>query len=365
MIEYKYDEKTYVKMCMRIGIWVYVAILSVPVAIFAGVCASIIASDVKEGEDWVFTLLAVGLLAVLFAILVAAMFVGIRKQLSKSFAMYSANGITHERVEITDEELIITNVSRQSVVKLKRSNIASVKLYKNFFTVVNKMKANWVVPLNGQTQLLYDVLTGRANPSNVPTDVKAEEGVTVEEHHADSVPHDPNALSFEYELTEQQAIAMLTKIISVRFRIVLAAIVVTSFLALVLTAITVGNYLTGNEIDTWDIVLAVAGAIGAALFTVAYCGKNKKGRTLGSNYFQNSAKDGSFVQRIELYDQGIVVANRLRETRLYFRLTDMDRVCLFKDFFFVEFKSKELLPIPLTEQTRKLYDILNNAIKRK
>ena len=365
MIEYKYDEKIYRRMAMRINLWIYVLAFGIVSAAFVVYCASFISESVQKHKEATFVVMSILLLLLLFGLFIGIMAFAMRKQMSKAFQMYSVDGVIHEKVEFANDELIITNVPRQNVVKLRLSSITAVKLYKSFFAVVNINKAKWVVPLNEQTQLLYDALTGKADIAQLATEVKTEgEGISVDETVAEhsEMQIQSNALGFEYELTEPQAISMLTKIISVRFRIVLAAIIFASIVAAGILAFVVADLVAGNTLSTGEWVTAIVLAVGIALLSVAYSRKNKQGRVSGGNYFTSGAKDGEFHQRIELYDQGIIVINTLRDTRVCFRFADMDRVCLFKDFFYVQFKSTEILPIPLTDSTKRLYDILKSGV---
>ena len=371
MIEFQYDEKTYVKMSIRIGWWAYAIILGIVLVGFACFDVKIIADYLNGERNLTNTMISIGLCLVFFAIFVGVFFVSIRKQLSKNFAMYSSNGVVIQRAEITDEELIINNVSRQSVTKTNRRDIVSVKKYKSFFVVTTNTKTKWAVPFNNKTQLLYDVLTRKASISDLPTQSKKHETeneiVSVEDKHFEQqdILSQANALSFEYELSEQQAINMLTKVISVRYRAVLGSLIVCSIFAVIFVVAMIVDYLTSNALTSSLVIFTVVFAVLTVLLSIIYANKNKGGRVSGSNYFHQQAKDGVCLQRIELYDQGIVVINKLRDTKVYFRLSDMEKVSLFNDFFFVEFKSKEVLPVPLTDDTRRLYDILNNGIKRK
>lgn len=369
MIEFKYDEKMYRKMSLRIMWWFYALIVGIVVAVFAWI-SSIYISDYVNGEtELAYTLIVLGIFLTVLIVLVAVMFVSSRKQLAKNFAMYSANGVVIQVAEVTDEELIVTNVSRHNVTRMLRRDIASVKKYKDFFVVVTNTKVKLAVPLDSQTQLLYDVLTGAATVEQLPTkpsDTTTPSDATVEsEPQQPTAPQQTDALSFEYELTEPQAINMLTKIISVRYRVVFAAIIIFSLFTAGLLGATVVNYVTDNRLVVSYLVLGVICAIATTLFSVAYANKNKSGRVSGGNYFRQQCKDGQCVLSIELYDQGIVAVNKLRDTRVYFRIADMEKVRLFTDFFYVELKSKEVLPVPLTEQTKRLYDILNNALSHK
>lgn len=366
MIEFQYDEKTYRKMSVRIGWWIYAVMFGIIFAILAGICGKIIADNVREGKDWIYSLISAGLFLVILAVLVAALIVGMRKQLAKSFAMYSANGVLLQRAEIVGDEIIVTNVSRQNVTRINTRDIASVKKYKDFFVVNTNTKSKWAVPFDEQTRKLYDALTGKTDISQLAKETKnTADGSLADEKvvQQPAIPFDPNALSFEYELSEQQAVNMLTKVISVRFRSVLASLILFAVVTAVYLALMLISYLTGDEILTRHIIMSVVCACGTVFFAVAYANKNKSGRVSGENYFKQQSKDGQCKLRVELYDQGIVTFNVLRDTRTLFRLADMEAVKLFNDFFYVEFTSKEVLPIPLTDDTRRLYDILNNAIK--
>ena len=366
MIEFKYDEKTYIKMSLRIGWWVYAVIFGIVGILFVYFGTTIISDYFQGKREFFDTMVSIGLCLVLGAVLVAVFFVSIRKQLAKSFAIYSADGVVCQKAEVTDEELIIYNVSRQSITRMNRRDITAVKSYKKFFVVVTNTKVKWAVPFDEQTQLLYDVLTGRANISVLPAKSEEIEGETdfVEEKSAEQpeMNMQSDALSFEYELTEQQAISMLTKVLTVRFRMFLVAIVIFSILTVGYIVALLVNYFAFNKISLSQVIFACLFAILTALGAVTYGKKNKSGRVNGSNYFQQQAKDGQCIQIIQLYDQGIVVVNKLRDTHVYFRITDMEKISLFTDFFIVELKSKEILPIPLTESTQTLYDILKNGI---
>lgn len=368
MIEFQYDEKTYVKMSMRISWWLYAIIIGVVLALFAWVCSMYI-SDYANGEvALTYMLITLGVYLCVMAALIAVFFVVLRRQLAKSFAMYSANGVAIQRAEVTDEELIVYNVSRQNVTKTRRRDIVSVKKYKKFFVVATNMKAKWAVPFNEQTQLLYNVLTGVSSVEVLPTKNQDTESASVGEKVAEQsvdIPSQPDALHFEFELTEQQAISMLTKFISVRFRVLLVVGIFFALATVLFLLATVGSFLTVEEESITIPIFAVLFAILTVLDFVIYGSKNKSGKTNGSKYFEQQSKDGQCQMRIELYDQGIVVVNLQRETRVYFRFSDMEKVRLFADFYLVEFKSKEVLPIPLTDNTRALYDILNRGVRRK
>lgn len=370
MIEFQYDEKTYRKISARVGAPVYATIF-VTLAVAFGAVMAVVVSNWVEDEAGLVTILAGTIFFLLIlGTFVAVMLVAIRKQLSKSFAMYSTNGMLIQRAEVTQEEIVITNVSRQNVTRINRRDIASVKNYKNFFVVVTNTKVKWAVPFNEQTRLLYDVLTGKASIQDLPAKPNSEEEVvTVEQSKVQSdvqpdIPSNSNTLSFEYELSEQQAINMVTKVLATRLRVAIGGIVFCSLFALGIIVAIFVDYFAGNEVPTSRVIFVLVFAVLDALFVIAYCSKNKSGRTSGSNYFSQQSKEGRCVLRLELYDQGIVSVNVLRDTRAYFRLSDMQRVRLFKDFFLVEFASKEILPVPLTDETKKLYDILNDAIRQ-
>ena len=368
MIQFQYDEKTYIKMSMRIAWWIYAIILGVALALFAWIGSMYVSNYVSGENDLVYTLIALVIYLGVLVAVVAVFFVSIRKQLAKSFAMYSANGVVVQAAEITDDELIIHNLSRNSVGKTNRRDITSVKKYKNFFVVITNTKVKWAVPLNEQTQLIYDVLTGASDVAALPTTSNDTHNATAsakEETVEQPNLLQTNALSFEYELTEQQAITMLTKVISVRFRALLVAAIFFAVGTVLFLAITIGNYLLGQGGTVTIWIFTVIFALFTTFGFVIYASKGKSGKTSGSNYFEQQSKDGQCSIRIELYDQGIVVVNESRDTRNYFRFADMERVRLYTDFFFVDFKSKEILPVPLTERTRALYDILNNGINRK
>ena len=368
MIEFQYDEKAYRKMSLRLVWWVYAIIFGVLLLAYAWIMGSIISNLVKQKTDLVIIVVGVLFLVILLGVLVVTMVLGVRKQLSKSFAMYSDNGVVIQQAEVTDEELIIRNVSRQNVTRTNRRDIASVKKYKSFFVVTTNTKVKWAVPFDERTQLLYDVLTEKASVADLPTKQESVEGKSVVSEEKPSeqpaIPYQPDALSFEYELSEQQAISMLTKVISVRFRMLLASAIILAGFTAVFLFMTVTGYLKSQQFSTVNMIFTVLFAVLTVFSIAIYCNKNKTGKTSGSNYFQQQSKDGQCVERVELYNQGIVVINKLRDTRAYFRLADMESVRLFNDFFFVEFKSKEVLPVPLTDNTRKLYDILSNAVKR-
>ena len=366
MIEFQYDEKTYVKMSMRISWWIYAIILGVALALFAWISSMYISDYVNGETDLAYMLIVLGVYLCVMAVIVAVFFLSIRKQLSKSFAMYSTNGVAVQRAEVTDEELIIYNVSRQNVTKTNRRDIASVKKYKNFFVVVTNTKVKWAVPFNGQTQLLYDVLKGVASITALPTNENNSSDLPTEEKPLEqpTVSSQSNALSFEYELTEQQAVSMLTKVISVRFRVILAVAIVFAVATVLFLVATAGNYLAGQDVATSLIFTLLFALITVFAFAV-YSSKNKSGKTSGSNYYHQQSKDGQCHIVVELYDQGIVVVNSLRESRIYFRFVDMERLRLYADFFLLEFKSKEVLPVPLTDNTRSLYEILSNGLNRK
>ena len=367
MIEFKYDEKTYRKMSLRLVWWFYAIIFGVLLAAYAWIMGSVISNMVTQKTDLVILVMGIVFLVILLAAMVVTMVVGVRRQLSKSFTMYSDNGVVIQQAEVTDEELIIRNVSRQNVTRTNRRDIASVKKYKGFFVVTTNAKVKWAVPLDENTQLLYDVLTGKASVADLPTQSKSEESHLAEEKTTQQpdIPLQSNALNFEYELSEQQAVSMLTKVISVRFRMLLASTIILAGFTAFFLFMTVTDYLKSQQITAANLIFAVLFAVLTALSFVVYVNKNKSGKISGNNYFQQQSKDGQCMQRVELYDQGIVVVNILRDTRVYFRLADMEKVSLFADFFFVDFKSKEVLPVPLTDSTKKLYDILNAAVNRK
>ena len=367
MIEFQYDEKTYRRMSVRISWWVYAVLLGFVVAVFAWI-SSIYIEDCVNGETTLTYTLIVLLvfLAVLVAIF-AVFIVTMRKQMSKSFAMYSANGVVRQTAEITDEEIVVTNLSRQNVTRILRRDIASVKKYKIFFVIVTNTKVKLAVPFNVQTQLLYDVLTGAATLDQLPTKPTAEQELLNAEQSTQqpAPPVQTDALSFEYEITEPQSVSMLTKIISIRYRVFIVAFILFSIIMAGLIIALVVNYIWYNQVVTSYAIFVAICVMLLILLSVVYGSKNKSGRTSGSNYFHQQAKDGKCILRAELYDQGIVAVNVLRDTRTAFRFADMERVRLFADFFCVEFKSKEFLPIPLTEDTRKLYEILNNGVSHK
>ncbi|MCH5157238.1 MAG: hypothetical protein J1G02_05120 [Clostridiales bacterium] len=366
MIEFKYDEKTYVKMSMRISWWLYAIIMGIVLAIFVWI-ASMYVSDYINGEtDLAYMLIVLGIYLCVVAALVTVLFVSIRKQLSKSFAMYSANGVLVQRAEITQEQLTIYNVSRQSVTKINRRDIKSVKNYKKFFVISTITNNKWAVPFDEHTQILYDVLTGVVPVEQLPeiSNDSQENSPSEKDALQQTSTSQTDALSFEYNLTEQQAISMLTKVISVRYRIILAVAIVFAAATLLFLMAFVGNYIAGRDSVT-SLIFTLLFAIITVFAFAVYANKNKSGKTLGGSYFRQQSKDGQCHIRVELYDQGIVVVNKLLESRVYFRFSDMDRVRLFTDFYIVEFKSKEVLPVPLTDNTRALYDILNNGVKRK
>lgn len=366
MIEFQYDEKTYRKMSARVGALMY-AVLFVTLGVAFGIVMAVVISNwVKEKTDLVIILMGVVFFLLILGAMIATMIVAIRKQLSKSFSMYSANGIVLQRAEVTQDEIIITNVSRQNVTRINRRDIASIKNYKSFFVVVTNTKVKWAVPFTNQTQLLYDVLTGKANIQDLPAKADStQESVTVQQSVVQpDIPIKSDALGFEYELSEQQSINMLTKVIAARLRVALVGIVMSSLITLGILAVVLVDYFAGNEVPTSRVIFVAVFTVIDALFAVAYGSKNKNGRTSGSNYFHQQSCDGKCVLRLELYDRGIVAVNVLRDTRTYFRLSDIQRVRLFNDFFFVEFASKEVLPVPLTDDTKKLYEILNNATRQ-
>lgn len=368
MIEFSYDEKTYVKMSMRIGWWIYAIILGIALALFAWIGSMYVKNYLNGESGLAYTLIALIIYLGVVAAVIAVFFVSIRKQLGKSFAMYSANGVSVQAAEVTDDELIIHNLSRNSVGKTRRQDITSVKNYKSFFVVTTNTKTKWAVPFNEQTRLLYNVLTGAASVESLPpVSTSVQSGVaSVEEKttaNESNVLH-TDALSFEYELTEQQAITMLTKVVSVRFRALLGFAILFAVGAVIFLTVTVGNCMSGKGLSTSNVIFTVMFAAIATFGFVVYASKGKSGKTSGSNYFEQQSKDGQCHVRIELYDQGIVVVNLSRATRSYFRLADMEKVSLYADFFFVDFKSKEVLPVPLTERTRALYDILKNAVAK-
>ena len=366
MVEFQYDEKTYRRMSVRIGLAAYAVIFGALIVACGAIMAVVISNWLKEDVGSLTYVIGALFFALVLGALLAVMVISIRKQLSNSFAMYSANGVLLQRAEISDEELVITNVSRQNVTKINRRDIMSVKKYKDFFVVITNTKVKWAAPLNEQTQLLYDVLTGKSSVADLPAKTNVtEEGVAVEKiAEQPTVSEQSDALSFEYELSEPQAIDMLTKVITSRLRMALIGIIISSLFTLgFLTAVLVA-YFTENAIFTTGVIFVVVFALITALFAFTYGARNKSGRVSGANYFKQQSKDGRCILRIELYNQGIISVNVLRDTRAYFRITDMERVSLFNDFFFVEFKSKELLPVPLTEGTRRLYEILNEGVKQ-
>lgn len=307
MIEFQYDEKTYRKMSLRIVWWVYAIIYGVILAAFTWVMVSFISDLVKNETDLIIVIMGIVFFAIILAAIVVTMVVAVRKQLSKSFAMYSANGVVIQRAEVTDEELIIYNVSRQNITRTNRRDIASVKKYKSFFVVTTNTKVKWAVPFTEQTQLLYDVLTGRASISDLPaqSEKSLSETALAEEKPFEQPPYQDNALSFEYELSEQQAVSMLTKVVSVQFRILLASTVVLALFTAFFVYSTVTGYLDSQEISTANVIFTVLFAFFTVLTLVLYFNKNKSGRVNGSNYFNQQAKDGQCQQRVELYDQGM------------------------------------------------------------
>lgn len=367
MIQFSYDEKTYRRMSARVGLLGYAIIFGTLIVAYGVLMGIIISNWVKEGSDLITMLIGIILSLGVLAALIVVMIIAIRKQFSKSFTMYSANGVVLQGVEITDEELVVNNLSRQNVTRINRRDIASVKKYKTFFVVVTNAKVKWAVPFDGQTQLLYDVLTGKASVTDLPAKANEphDENVAETQRVAEQVvaPAPSDALSFEYQLTEQQAINMLTKVITSRLRVVLIGMIITSLLTLVVTATVLVEYFTVNAVSTSRVIFIAVFALLTAFCAITYGNKNKSGRISGGNYFNQQSKDGKCVLRIELYNQGIVSVNVLRDTRVYFRISDMLRIKMFNDFFLVEFKSQEVLPIPLNEDTRKLYDILNNGVQ--
>ena len=358
MIEYQYDEKTFRKMAVRISIVAYLILSVILVAILSLGIAFVVDNYLSGERDLKSTLISAGMIAIVLVVMIVVFVVSMRKQLSKSFAMYSVDGFVRERVELTDEEIIVTNVPRQSVSKLKRSDVIAVKKYKDFFCVITREKRKWVIPFNEQTTLLFDALTGKSSAVALSSETKVES--TDVEQPVQTISTD--ALSFEYEITEQNAISMLTKVITLRFRIVLAAAILCSVVALGFFSVVIVNYWIGSDSENAYIYIAFVLLLFAIFFWIMYGSRGKSGKTSGLNYFNSGEKDGVFLQRVELYEQGIVVVNVLRDTRVRFRFSDMDSVRLCDSFFYVEFKTKELLPVPLTDNTRGLLDILKKGV---
>ena len=367
MIEYQYNEKTFKKMAVRASLPMLLVMYGVMLGIFAWLLGASI-DMYLEGDSLTNAAILLIVSVVILVTVVTSIVIFVR-QLSKSFAMYADNGVVHEAVKIIGDELVVTNYSCNSVARRPKSDILAVKKYKDFFAVTVKPRVKWLVPFNEQTNLLYNVLTGATSWDSLlgvkngeATDTVNKEIATVENTQETS-----SKLTFDYELTEEMSISMLKKVIYKKLRILLICGIIFSAISLLGLVTFFAMVLSGIEVDSSVATVFVEGIIFSAVFYVLYgVGGAVTGKKRGQAYFQNISVNGMAQQSIEVYDKGIYVVNKLRDTRVQLRFAVMQRVVVCKDFFYLELNSKEVLPIPLTDSAAKLCEILKqNVAQRK
>lgn len=343
--EYSYDLPQFRRMFMRVTRKTY--IISITVAI--GFLAVIFGGMVVLSDELILQIGA----AVMFVALATAMGLSMRKgariQAEKNFAMYSKNGIAHERIEIAGNSLYVTDFGTDSHLQLDRTSIAGVQNYGDFFVIKLSVGTNKFVPLTEQTRPLYNALTdsdvfdraAAANPSSEP--------VQPTERPAD-------ALSFTYELTREQSDYIMRSYGKSKTASSCGLGCVCLAVAALMTALAVIAEGAKNTF-AFAAIAAILLAIGILLIVLYAVGLKNSARN-GANYFDVNSRDGKMVQRIELSEQGIVAVNVLRDNRTNFRLADMARLRRGKDYFVVEFAANLVLPLPLNDETAQLYDLL-------
>lgn len=345
--EYSYDAERYRKMYFRSswGAVILSHIVFVAILLSIGVTVTII----LDQNIYVRVVFAV----VYGAVVLATVFLrvnALRKQLQKTFEMYCEDGKVTERMEIAGNALFVQNLCNQNSSLFERRNIVKVKRYSDFFVVTTASANRYFVPFNGETERLYLALTDSAlferagcaySRPNVPCE--RTEGVQ----------------SFDYTLTRKQATDMMAKISLLCVR----GMLITSPFYLAVGVLFFVFAVTGDEPLSFFALGGLMCFLTAlfVLYSVYVCEKSKKN---GKGYFDENSLDGAMQIRIELTQRGIVAVNVLHNTRTEFRLRDMVRVKRVKGYFFLQFASAQILPVPYTSETAKLFEILQNALPK-
>ena len=365
MIEYQYDEKKFKKMAVRASLPLLLAMYGVMLAIFAFVFGVAIDKYLKGNSLTSVAILLI--LSVVILVTVVASIVIFVRQLSKNFAMYCDNGVVHEAVEVIGDEIVVTNFSCNSVARRPKSEIVAVKKYKDFFAVTVKPRVKWVVPFNEQTKLLYNVLTGAAGWDSLPgAKSSADIAANKETAPVESTQDSEGILTFDYQLTEETSVSMLKKVLYKKLRVLLICGIIFSAISLLGLITFFAMVFTGTEVSASFATIFIEGLVFSAVFYILYgVGGVVTGKKRGLAYFENISVNGVAQQSIELYDKGIYVVNKARDTRVQLRFSVMQKLVVCKDFFYLDLTSKEVLPIPLTDSTRKLCDLLKQHVAQR
>lgn len=292
----------------------------------------------------------------IFLALVAFVFVlsflRLPKQMKKNFLMQSTDGVLHQTVEIVGNSLVVTNVGNGNVSEYGRSDVKKCVLRKDFFTVYFSNGSSLFVPVCEGTSALYGALTDSAQFDSAAL-------ANPQPQHEEQ-PRPTDVLSYEYTLTQESAVKMITKINAARTKILWLCVVLFTVVA----AWFIFYAFTREGETVRCSVSAVMFFSLAILFVYMYATAAVNSKRNGEKCFEMNNVGGEMRYRVELSQQGIVVVNVLKTTRNSFRLADMTRVAKYRDFFSVEFVTNQVLPIPFNTETAKLCDVLTAALPK-
>lgn len=344
--EYSYDEKQFLRMSSRANakaLFVTCIFACYMLAVFGAIC--VLLFDEKNLQ--IFYGVCFAAVILLFCILTVCSW---RKQIKKMFLLISKDGIARERAEIVGHTVRVTNFCRDSVSDYEKSYISFCKKYKDFFVIRFGNGSAICVPLSERSLRLYDAIKDDALFEKAAAARPAEPCV--------ESPRPTDAMSFEYELTRKGCADMMRRIgmRSARMLFVLGGLFL--FAAAVLFVVAFVD-------DAKTTRLCICGALLvtlAAMYVLRAVNILVANKRNGEDYFDNNSVDGRALYRIELSQQGIVAVNVLKTTRNNFRLSEISRVTKTKDFFAVEFTTRQILPVPFNAETARLYDVLAAAV---
>ena len=345
-VEYSYNEKQFVRMSSRMNakaLFVTCVFVCWMFAVIGAIC-------VLLSDDMILQIFFGVCFAVMILLFCIMMVRSSRKQIKKNFLLVSKDGIAHEKAEIVGRSLRVTNFCRDSVSDYDRNYIVLCKKYKDFFVIKFGNGSALYIPMSERSVRLYNAIRDDSLFEKAAAAHPAEPSV--------EQPRPTDVMSFEYELTRKACVDMMRRVGMKAARIMF----VSSGLFLVAAA----GFFIAAFVDTVRTTrLCVCGALLTTLtamyvlFAFNILATNKRN---GADYFDNNSVNGRMLYRIELSQQGIVAVNVLKTTRNNFRLSEMSRVTKLKDFFVVEFSTKQILPVPVNAETARLYDVLAAAI---
>lgn len=174
---------------------------------------------------------------------------------------------------------------------------------------------------------------------------------STEQSATEQAPANPDAVSVEYSCNLQQYKRMHARIN--RKATILYAVVVISFIAVVFGVLIA-------LADEWTLQLAAA-VMFVVLATVFALSMRKGVRTQAEKNFAMYSKNGIARERIEIVGNSLDVTNLGTDSHVRLDRASITSVQNYGDFFVIRLNIGTSKPVPLTEQTRLLYNALTDS----